>query len=58
VRQCAREAGVVEYVDDTLRVFSKEPAQGLELASGKLWKRDRKTGLASWTGKAWSAVKF
>jgi hypothetical protein len=54
----ARDAGVAEYADDALRVFAKEPAQGLAVTGEALWKCDRKAGLARWTGKAWAAVKF
>ena len=52
----ARADGVVEYANDALRVFSKEPSQRLAIAGGQLWTHDRKSGLASWTGKAWSSV--
>lgn len=54
----AREAGVLQYVDGAIAPFSKEPAQKLAVAGDTLWKLDRKTGLARWSGTAWSPVKL
>lgn len=58
ILMAAYQAGVVEYAGGALRVFDKAPAQKLAVAGKMLWKLDRKTGLARWTGKAWSTVKL
>jgi hypothetical protein len=50
-----RKDGVLELANGELSTFSKEPAQRLVVAAGRLWRLDL-SGLSWWDNKAWKKI--